>query len=220
MTNNASILKRLYIDYSKKFLLKILLSGLFAIFVAASTSCIAWLLDPAIKKIFIEKDQSLILFIPILIIIAFAVKGVSLYIAKVTMISVGEEVRKILQVDMLNSIIKADTELIDKKHSGKFISNLNFDTMHITNLLSTAILNLFKDGLTLIALLSVMFYQNWKLSLISIIMIQAFVHVGVNLKVLPTTGMTLPYLSYGGSSIISISIISGIILNLTKRRVY
>ena len=58
------------------------------------------------------------------------------------------------------------------------------------------------------------------IGLISLIMIQVFVHVGVNLRVLPTTGMTLPYLSYGGSSIISISIISGIILNLTKRRVY
>ena len=58
------------------------------------------------------------------------------------------------------------------------------------------------------------------IGLISLLMMQAFVHVGVNLRVLPTTGMTLPYLSYGGSSIISISIISGIILNLTKRRVY
>ncbi len=58
------------------------------------------------------------------------------------------------------------------------------------------------------------------IGLISLLMMQAFVHVGVNLQVLPTTGMTLPYLSYGGSSIISISIISGIILNLTKRRVY
>ncbi len=58
------------------------------------------------------------------------------------------------------------------------------------------------------------------IGLISLIMIQAFVHIGVNLRVLPTTGMTLPYLSYGGSSIISISVISGIILNLTKRRVY
>ncbi len=55
---------------------------------------------------------------------------------------------------------------------------------------------------------------------ISLLMMQAFIHVGVNLTVLPTTGMTLPFLSYGGSSIISISIISGIILNLTKRRVY
>ncbi len=58
------------------------------------------------------------------------------------------------------------------------------------------------------------------IGLISLLMMQAFIHVGVNLRVLPTTGMTLPYLSYGGSSIISISIISGIILNLTKRRVY
>ena len=56
--------------------------------------------------------------------------------------------------------------------------------------------------------------------LISLLLMQVFIHVGVNLRVLPTTGMTLPYLSYGGSSIISISIISGIILNLTKRRVY
>tara|TARA_B100001540_G_scaffold278443_1_gene266578 strand:+ start:8129 stop:9247 length:1119 start_codon:yes stop_codon:yes gene_type:complete len=56
--------------------------------------------------------------------------------------------------------------------------------------------------------------------LISLLLMQAFVHVGVNLKVLPTTGMTLPFISYGGSSIISISIVSGIILNLTKRRVY
>ena len=55
--------------------------------------------------------------------------------------------------------------------------------------------------------------------LISLLLIQAFVHVGVNLRVLPTTGMKLPFLSYGGSSIISISIILGIILNLTKRRV-
>ena len=58
------------------------------------------------------------------------------------------------------------------------------------------------------------------IGLISLLMMQLFIHVGVNLRVLPTTGMTLPYLSYGGSSIISISIISGIILNLTKRRVY
>ncbi len=58
------------------------------------------------------------------------------------------------------------------------------------------------------------------IGLISLLMMQAFVHIGVNLRVLPTTGMTLPFLSYGGSSIISISIISGIILNLTKRRIY
>jgi ATP-binding cassette, subfamily B, bacterial MsbA len=168
---NTLILKRLYKDYSKKFINKILLSGLFAIFVAGSTSAIAWLLDPAIKKIFIDKDQTLILVIPILIILAFSTKGVSLYFAKAIMIGVGEEIKKILQSNMIKSLLKADTKLIDKKHSGKFISNLTYDVNMITNLLSFAVLNLFKDSLTLIGLLFVMFFQNWKLSLISIIML-------------------------------------------------
>jgi subfamily B ATP-binding cassette protein MsbA len=168
---NSEIYKRLYTDYSRKFLDKILISAFFAVLVAGSTSGIAWLLDPAIEKIFVEKDQSLILIIPLLIIIAFTTKGVALYFAKATMIKVAEEIKKILQSQMVKSLINADTQLIDKKHSGKFISNLTYDVTHITNLLSTAILNIFKDSLTLIGLLFVMFYQNWKLSLIAIIMI-------------------------------------------------
>ena len=168
---NGQIIKRLYTDYSKKFLKKIILSVFFSILVAASTSAIAWLLDPAIKKIFIEKDGNLIYLIPAFIIVAFSTKGISLYLAKSNMIHVGEEIKKLLQFDMISSLIKADTKLIDNKHSGKFISNLTYDVTHITNMLSDAILALFKDSLTLIGLLTVMFYQNWKLSLISIVMI-------------------------------------------------
>ncbi len=165
------IYKRLYKDYSKKYLDKIILSAFFSILVAGSTSSIAWLLDPAIKKLFIEKDQTLIIFIPLMIIIAFTIKGLSLYFAKATMIGVGEEIKKKLQYDMIDNLIGTDTQIIDKKHSGKFISNLTYDVTHITNLLSNAILTLFKDSLTLIGLLAVMFLQNWKLALISIIMI-------------------------------------------------
>ena len=167
----AEIYKRLYKDYSKKYLNKIFISAFFSILVAGSTSAIAWLLDPAIKKLFIDKDQSLIFLIPLMIIVAFTTKGLSLYFAKATMIGVGEEVKKKLQFDMTKSLIRADTQIIDKKHSGKFISNLTYDVTHITNLLSHALLTLFKDSLTLIGLLFVMFTQNWKLALISIIMI-------------------------------------------------
>jgi subfamily B ATP-binding cassette protein MsbA len=169
--NNTDILKRLYNDYTGKFIKKILLSIFFSVLLAGSTSAVAYLLDPAIKKIFLEKNQTLIFIIPALIIVAFTVKGVSLYIAKVLMIGVAAEVSKNIQSDMLDSLIKADTQLIDNKHSGKFIANLTNDVNMITNLVSTAILNLFKDSLTLIGLLSVMFYQNWKLSLIALIMI-------------------------------------------------
>ena len=171
MMNKSEIYKRLYKDYSKQYLNKIVLSALFSILVAASTSAIAWLLDPAIKKLFIEKDQTLIILIPLMIILAFSVKGISLYLAKATMIAVGESVKKKLQYDMVNTLISTDTQIIDKKHSGKFISNLTYDVTHITNLLSNAILTLFKDSLTLIGLLTVMFLQNWRLALISIIMI-------------------------------------------------
>jgi len=169
--NNKQILGRLYNDYTKKFLSKIIIAAFFSILIAGSTSSIAWLLDPAIKKIFIEKNQTLIFIIPILIIVAFTTKGISLYIAKTTMIGVGEEVKKMLQEDMLKSFIQADTQFIENKHTGKYISNLTFDVSMITNLLTNSLLNLFKDGLTLIGLLFVMFYQNWKLALVAMIMI-------------------------------------------------
>ena len=168
---NIEILKRLYNDYTKKHLIKIIFAVFFSVLVAASTSATAWLLDPAIEKIFINKDQSLILAIPLLIIIAFSTKGISLYLAKVLMIKTSEEVKKSIQINMLSSFIKADTETIDDKHTGKYISNLNFDVNQITGMLSNAVLNLFKDGLTLIGLLFVMFFQNWRLSLIALIML-------------------------------------------------
>jgi ATP-binding cassette, subfamily B, bacterial MsbA len=168
---NSEILKRLYRDYTKKFRYKILLSIFFSLLVAGSTSSIAYLLDPMIKKLFIEKNQTLLLIIPAFIVLAFAVKGSSLYLARTMMISVAEEIKAIIQTDMSKSLIGADTDYIDEKHTGKFISNLTYDTGLITNLVSTAILNLFKDTLTLVGLLTVMFFQNWKLSLLAIFMI-------------------------------------------------
>ena len=169
--SNSEILKRLYRDYTKKFRYKILLSIFFSLLVAGSTSSIAYLLDPMIKKLFIEKNQTLLLIIPAFIVLAFVVKGSSLYLAKTIMIGIAEEIKAIMQTNMSQSLIGADTDYIDDKHTGKFISNLTYDTSLITNLVSTAILNLFKDTLTLAGLLTVMFFQNWKLSLLAIVMI-------------------------------------------------
>ena len=169
--SNFDILKRLYRSYTKQFLPKILISVFFSLIVAGSTTAIAWLLDPAIKKIFIEKDQTLIFIIPIAIVIAFAAKGSSLYVARVILIKVAQEATKIIQFQIVKSLIKADAETIEKKHSGKFLAHLTFDVSMITNLVSVVILNLAKDTLTLIGLLGVMFYQNWRLALFAIIMI-------------------------------------------------
>ena len=169
--NNKEIFIRLYQEYAKKYVNKILFSLFFSLFVAGSTASIAWLLDPAIKKIFIERDQTLLYLIPLAIIIAFIAKGSSLYLARKIMIIVSTEVTKDIQVDMAKSIIHYDTQYLESKHSGKFVSNLTYDISLITNMVSTGILNLMKDSFTLIGLLTVMFYQNWKLSLMAILMI-------------------------------------------------
>ena len=168
---NFEVLKRFYNQYTKRHLKKIFIAVFFSVMVAGSTSSIAWLLDPAIEKLFINKDQTLIYLIPIFIVVAFATKGLSLYTAKVLLINVAEEVKKSIQSDMVKALIKSDTKFIESKHSGKYISNLNFDVELIKNVLSINLLNLIKDSLTLVGLLSVMFYQNWKLSLVAIIMI-------------------------------------------------
>jgi len=171
MTSDFQILKRLYKDYTQKYVKKIIVSVFFTVLLAGSTSAVAYLLDPAIKQLFIEQKKHLILVIPFLIVLAFAVKAASLYIAKVIMIRVAADVTKDIQFDVFSSILNADTKLIENKHSGYFISNISNDVGMITNLVSTVILNFFKDSLTLIGLLSVMFYQNWKLTLFAIIMI-------------------------------------------------
>ena len=171
MNQDILIIKRLYKDYTKKHWKKIILAIFFSILVAGSTSAIAYLLDPAIEKIFINQDNTLLYVIPIVIMVVFFTKAVSLYIAKVLMIRVSFELKAGVQEDMMKSLISTDTNYIDKIHTGKFISNLSVDVSLLVSLISTALLNIFKDSLSLIGLLAVMFYQNWKLSLIAIIMI-------------------------------------------------
>ena len=162
---------RLWKEYTERMKFKILLAIFYSLIVAGSTASIAWLLDPAIEKLFVERDQSLLIIIPVFIVIAFSMKGIFLYLSKTTMVTVGEDLKAIITADMAKKLITADTDYIDEKHTGKFISNLTFDTGLISNLISTTVLNLFKDSFTLIGLLIVMFLQNWKLSLIAIIMI-------------------------------------------------
>ena len=165
------IIKRLFKTYTKKHLNKIIFAVFLSILVAASTSAIAWLLDPAIKKIFIEKDQTFIFLIPIAIIIAFATKGYSLFFARKLMIIASQDLTRDIQIDVLKSVLNLDTQSLDSKNSGKFISHLTYDVALLTNMISVGLLNLIKDTLTLGGLIFLMFYQNWKLALLAIIMI-------------------------------------------------
>ena len=164
------LLKKLFKQYVKKHIKKILIALFLSVIVAGSTAGIAWLLDPAVKKIFIDQDRLFAWTIPILIIVAFSSKGLSLYLARINIIRVGEEVAGELQKKVAVNILTSDIQTLDNRHSGKYISNIMFDTYHIRNLVSNGVLNLMKDTLSVIALVSLMFYQNWKLALFAILM--------------------------------------------------
>ena len=164
------ILIRLYKEYVKKHIKRIIVALVLSILVAGSTSGIAWLLDPAVKKIFIEKDRTLAWLIPLLIIISFTTKGLSLYFARMNIIRVGQEVAGEIQKKIANNILFSDIQTLDNRHSGKYISNIMFDAHQIQNLVSNGVLNIMKDSFSVIALVSLMFYQNWKLALFAILM--------------------------------------------------
>ena len=165
-----NIIKRLYREHVKRHFKRIILSLFLSIIVAGSTSATAWLLDPAVKKIFIDKDQTLAWLIPILIILAFSSKGLSLYFARINIIKVGNRIAGELQKKIANVIILSDIQTLDNRHSGKYISNIMYDCGSVQNLVSTGVLNLMKDSFSLIALVSLMFYQNWKLAIFAIFM--------------------------------------------------
>ena len=163
-------LGRLYKEHVKKHLKRIFIALILSLIVAASTSGIAWLLDPAVKKIFIEKDKLFTWSIPLLIILAFSSKGLSLYFARLNLIRVGEEIAGELQKKIANNILVSDIQTLDGRHSGKYISNIMYDSQHVKSLVSSGVLNLMKDTFSVILLVSLMFYQNWKLASFAIIM--------------------------------------------------
>ena len=164
-------LKRLYREYIKIHFKRILLCLVLSIMVAATSSATAWLLDPAVKKIFIDKDRTLAWLIPLAIIFTFAGKGLSLYFARLNIQIVGQKIGGELQKKIAGSILFSDIQTLDSRHSGKYISNIMFDAGQVQHLVSIGVLNLMKDSFSVIFLVGVMFYQNWKLSIFAILMI-------------------------------------------------
>ena len=164
------ILLRLYNSYVKKKLYKLIIALFLSFGVAGGTAAIAWLLDPAVKKIFIEQDKSMMIYIPFAIILAFSIKGLSLYFARTILIKLGNGIVKELQVQLSDTVLKSDVHALESKHSGKYLSHFLYDVGQVMNLVSAGILNMMKDSLTLIVLVSLMFYQNWKLAMFAMIM--------------------------------------------------
>ena len=175
------ILLRLFNSYVKKHLGKLIIALFLSLVVAGSTGAIAWLLDPAVKKIFIDQDTTMMLLIPIAIALSFTMKGASLYTARIILIKISNNVVKTMQTQLASCILKSDINTIESKHSGKYLAHFFYDVGQVSQLVGSGVLNLMKDSLTLIVLVGLMFYQNWNLALFALIMMPLAVIVAKSL---------------------------------------
>ena len=164
------ILLRLYNSYVRKHLFRIVIALILSFGVAGGTAAIAWLLDPAVKKIFIDQDKTMMLLIPMAIALVFTIKGASLYFARTILIKISNNVVRTMQTQLASCILKSDINTIESKHSGKYLAHFFYDVGQVSQLVGSGILNLMKDSLTLIVLVGLMFYQNWNLALFALIM--------------------------------------------------
>ena len=169
--NKLDLVKRIFRTQVKRYIPELSLTFLFIVITALATAATAWLLDPAIKEIFENKNLKMLYFIPLAIIFTFIIKAFSVYGTRIVTIKVGIKIIKNIQTLMAKKFLLSDISHITKKHSGRYLSNFTNDTGLLFGVLTGAVVTLFKESFTLIALLGLMFYHDWQLSLLAIIMI-------------------------------------------------
>ena len=169
--NKIDLVKRIFKTQVKRYIPELSLTFLFIILTSLTTAATAWLLDPAIKEIFENKNIKMLYFIPLAIVLTFIIKAFAIYGTRIVTIKVGIKIIKNIQTLMAKKFLLSDISHITKKHSGKYLSNFTTDTGILFGVLTGVVVTLFKETFTLIALLGLMFYHDWQLSLLAIIMI-------------------------------------------------
>ncbi len=169
--NKLELIKRIYKTQIRKYIPELVVVFVFMIITGAATAAVAWLLDPAIKKIFIEKDTKMLIVIPIAIIFAFGIKALSLYITRVKSIQISFKVKESIQKNLAEKILSSDTSYLLDQHSGKFISNFTADTGILQNVTQNIALSSVKELITLFFLISLMFIKDPYLSILALCII-------------------------------------------------
>jgi len=165
------LINRIFKTQVKKYIPELSITFIFIILTSLTTAATAWLLDPAIKEIFENKNTKMLYLIPVAIVFTFIIKAFSIYGTRIITIKVGIKIIKNIQTLMAQKFLLSDISHITKKHSGKYLSNFTNDTTILFSVLTGVVVTLFKETFTLIALIGLMFYHDWQLSLLAIIMI-------------------------------------------------
>ena len=169
--NKLQLSKRIYRTQIKKYIPDLIIIVIFMIINGAATAGVAWLLDPAIKKIFIEKDKFYLYLIPVAIVITFLIRSVSLYLTRIQTINISYKIKESIQKNLAEKILYSDLAYIHDNHSGKFISNFTEDTSKLQNVTQTVALNSTKEIIALFFLIALMISKDVYLSMLALTII-------------------------------------------------
>ena len=169
--NKLELSKRIYRTQIKKYIPDLVIVVIFMIINGAATAGVAWLLDPAIKKIFIEKDKFMLYVIPAAIVITFLLRSVSLYLTRILTINISYKIKESIQKALAQKILYSDLSYIHDNHSGKFISNFTEDTSKLQNVTQTVALNSTKEIISLFFLMALMINKDIFLSMLALTII-------------------------------------------------
>jgi len=168
---DIDVIKRVFRTHIKKYIPELSLTFIFILITSAATAATAWLLDPAIKEIFENKNKLMLYVIPVAIVLAFTIKALSIFLTRIITIKVASKICSDISSLMAEKLITSDTLYITGKHSGKFISHFTWDISNIFSALTGTVVSLAKESITLIFLLGLLFYHDWQLAFIAVIMI-------------------------------------------------
>ena len=170
---------RLLRDYVRPHTGRLLWAALFMAVVAATTGLNAWLLEPAVDKIFVSQEPGMLFLVPLVLVAVACLRGGATYLQSILMHGVGQRIIAETQVRIYRHLIRADLAFLQSIHSGKLLSSFLYDANLLRDAVGRALTGIVKDALTALVLGVVMFVQDWQLALVVVVI---FPLVGVLIR--------------------------------------
>lgn len=158
------------LNYVKPYWRVFAISLLGTAIVAATEPLVPALMKPMLDGTFVHKDQSMMKMVPIIILLIFFVRGVAMFVSSYAINWVGNKLVMDLRDEMFRKLLSLPTRYYDDHATGNLISKLTFDVTQVTNAATTVVTVVVRDSIVMVGLLGWLFYLNWKLTLLSLLM--------------------------------------------------
>jgi len=191
---SIKLVKRLIKEHVRPYFGKMFIAAICMAIVAAATATNAWLMQPVLDEVFLNKNTQLLLLVPIVVMTIAIVKGLASYGESIFMEYSGEKIISDIRYRLFSHLMNADLNFFHKNSSGKLISRFTYDVGLLRASVSTALTGIAKDSMTLIFLVALMFYQDWFLAIIAFFVFPAAVlpilYIGRRIRKISTSTQT------------------------------